>query len=114
MQVERWDDGPWRGIWIDEPEPEADEDEAGLFLRVPMLPLQQNGETDVYVDWGDAPANERSWGPYYEVVDGEAVAVDASAVPAELLPLAYKTQQHREPSTRLRLLVLDVRRPRCL
>ena len=94
MQVESWDDGPWRGIWIDEPEPEADEDEAGLSLRVPMLPLQQNGETDVYVDWGDAPANERSWGPYYEVVDGEAVAVDASAVPAELLPLAYKTQQH--------------------
>ena len=96
MQVERWDDGPWRGIRIDDLEPAGphDESEANLLLRVPMLPLQRNGETDVYVDWGDAPANERSWGPYYEVVNGLAIAVDASAVPAELLPLAYKTQQY--------------------
>jgi len=89
MQVERFWEGPWQGLKVGDLT-YFNNYEVNLTINVPMLPLQTNGETDVYVDWGDVDPSERGWATFYEVVDGEAVEVGVDEVPDELRPLEYE------------------------
>jgi hypothetical protein len=86
MQVERWDEAPWAGIEYVHPS------EGNLVLRVPLLPFNESGETNIVFNWGGVQQDKRGWSSYYEIIEGVAVAVSAAEVPAELLSLEYGTR----------------------
>jgi hypothetical protein len=94
MQVVGRYEGPWKDLNVLSLETHDDAYEENLTINVPMLPLHTNGETDVYVDWGDVDASDRGWGPYFEMIDGRAVKVGIDDVPEELRLLEYETVRY--------------------
>ncbi len=108
MQVERWDEAPWAGIEVIDLEPFDDTYETNLTLRVPLLPFNESGETNIVFNWGGVQQDERGWSSYYEIIEGVPVAVSAAEVPTELLSLEYGTRpdttslmRHEDPTTGL-------------
>lgn len=93
MQVEEQGTSPWRGIELAQLEPFEDAFEANLVLRVPMGAADEDGETNVYFEWGDSAPDERGWTTYYEVVDSQLSPVADEVVPQELRELRYHTLQ---------------------
>jgi hypothetical protein len=109
MQVERWDEAPWAGIEVIDLEPFDDTYETNLTLRVPLLPFNdESGETNIVFNWGGVQQDERGWSSFYEIIEGDPVAVSSAEVPTELLSLEYGTRpdttslmRHEDPTTGL-------------
>ena len=108
VQVHAYYEAPWAGIEVIDLEPFDDPYEANLTLRVPLLPFNESGETNIVFNWGGAQQDERGWSSYYEIIEGAAVAVSAAEVPNELLSLEYGTRpnttslmRHEDPTTGL-------------
>lgn len=98
MQVHGWEveysGDSWREIEVGSLEQLEDPYESNIDLHVPSGGSQVNDETNVLIEWGSVDADQRGWSTYYEMVDGAAVPVEASEVPAELLELEYETRQY--------------------
>ena len=91
MEVEGWDENPWEGIEIIDLEPFEDQYESNVQLRVPLLPVNKNGETNIFFNWQKDQQNERGWSNYYEVKNGVPIPVSEDEVPVELKELEYET-----------------------
>ncbi len=108
VQVHAYYEAPWAGIEVIDLEPFDDPYEANLTLRVPLLPFNESGETNIVFNWGGVQQDGRGWSSYYEIIEGVPVAVSAAEVPTELLSLEYGTRpdttslmRHEDPTTGL-------------
>ena len=94
MQVEGWDENPWEGIEIIDLEAFEDPYEANLELRVPLLPVNKNGETNILFNWQKDQKSERGWSNYFEVKNGVPTPVSENEVPEQIKQLEYETLRH--------------------
>ena len=92
MRVERWDESRWTDIEVIDLESFDDPYETNLTLRVPLLPFNESGETNIDFNWGGAQQDERGWSSYYEIIEDVPVPVSSAEVPTELITLEYGTR----------------------
>ena len=64
-------------------------DNPNISFTLPLLALEQKGETNIVFDWSSTPRAEREISTYFELVGSTLVPRDESQVPTKLTLLEY-------------------------